>query len=158
NCVAVANPDQCDTDRDGYGNACDPDFDEDGQVTATDWSLLVRDRHAGRDSGRGTDMNCDGAVTDRDFPALHPPFGRDAHPGPSGLPWAGRAPCPPPCTGPACDRDGDGLLDRADDCTLVPNPRQCDADHDGYGNACDADFDENGRVDEADLAIFTADR
>ena len=39
-----------------------------------------------------------------------------------------------------------------DDCTLVPNPAQSDADHDGFGNACDPDFDENGVVNFGDLA------
>src|SRR4029450_10838462 len=56
NCAALPNPDQCDTDRDGYGNLCDPDFDEDGRITAGDFSQLVRDRRKGRDSGNGTDM------------------------------------------------------------------------------------------------------
>jgi hypothetical protein len=159
-CSLVPNPDQCDTDRDGYGNACDGDFDQNGRVDALDWSRLVRDRHAGVDSGRGTDMNCDGVVDGADFPALHPPFAsRGSAPGPSGLRCAGNAPCPLPCTGPTCDDDGDGRIDRADDCTQVANARQCDTDRDGYGNACDADFDENGVVDLGDFnAWFGSDR
>jgi hypothetical protein len=161
NCVAVANPDQCDTDRDGYGNACDPDFDENGRVDVADFAAyLARDRRTGRDSGRGTDMNCDGVVNTADFPALHAPFAQMAGaPGPSGLRCAGTAPCPTPCAGPTCDDDGDGVINRADNCTQVANPRQCDSDHDGFGNACDADFDENGRVDAVDYsAYFAADR
>lgn len=50
------------------------------------------------------------------------------------------------------DTDGDGILDVGDDCTLVSNPTQLDADHDGFGNACDPDFDENGVVNFGDLA------
>jgi len=50
------------------------------------------------------------------------------------------------------DTDGDGILDVGDDCTLVPNPTQLDADHDGFGNACDPDFDENSVVNFGDLA------
>jgi len=50
------------------------------------------------------------------------------------------------------DTDRDGILDVGDDCTLVPNPAQIDADRDGFGNACDPDFDENGVVNFGDLA------
>jgi cysteine-rich repeat protein len=160
NCELVPNPSQCDTDRDGYGNVCDPDFSQDGRVGAADFSQLVQDRHRRRDSGHGTDMNCDGTVDSADFPDLRPPFKADApRLGPSGLRCAGSAPCPEPCSGPTCDGDGDGLLERADDCTEVANARQCDTDQDGYGNACDADFDENGRVDAVDVnTYFVRDR
>ncbi|MBS1105486.1 MAG: hypothetical protein H6Q91_988 [Deltaproteobacteria bacterium] len=34
NCLELPNPDQRDTDGDGYGNLCDADFDNDGRVTA----------------------------------------------------------------------------------------------------------------------------
>jgi hypothetical protein len=157
NCLQVANPSQCDTDHDGYGNACDADFDENGRVDAVDLSrFLARDWRAGQDSGHGTDMNCDGVVDDDDFPGLRPPFKSTAAPGPSGLRCAGTVPCPVPCSGPTCDGDGDGLVERADNCTQVANPRQCDADRDGYGNACDGDFDENGRVDAADYENYFA--
>ncbi len=50
------------------------------------------------------------------------------------------------------DADGDGVPDAVDDCTLVENPTQLDADQDGFGNACDADFDQNGVVNAQDLA------
>jgi cysteine-rich repeat protein len=158
NCVGIANPSQCDTDHDGYGNLCDPDFDQDGRVDAGDLArYLARDRRSGKDSGRGTDMNCDGVVDDADFPGLRPPFARaGAALGPSGLRCAGTVPCPAPCSGPTCDADGDGLAERADNCTRVANPRQCDADHDGYGNSCDGDFDQNGRVDATDYSGWFA--
>src|SRR6185369_18086219 len=41
-CLLHANPSQLDTDRDGFGNACDPDFDQDGIVGASDRMLLVQ--------------------------------------------------------------------------------------------------------------------
>jgi uncharacterized protein (TIGR03790 family) len=39
NCIFVPNADQRDTDGDGYGNACDPDVNNDGIVT-TSWGVV----------------------------------------------------------------------------------------------------------------------
>jgi hypothetical protein len=52
------------------------------------------------------------------------------------------------------DTYGDGVTDDLDNCTLVPNPSQLDADGDGYGNACDADLNNSGTVTAADFAIM----
>jgi len=52
------------------------------------------------------------------------------------------------------DVDGDGVLDRIDNCTLVANSNQYDFDRDGYGNACDGDLSQNGRVDGDDFIIM----
>lgn len=54
------------------------------------------------------------------------------------------------------DADDDGVEDFADNCTLTPNPSQCDSDGDGFGNHCDADFNNSGFVNYADLARFRA--
>src|SRR5262245_51564982 len=40
NCLGVYNPDQLDTNQDGYGNACDADYDNDGVVEAPDFLLF----------------------------------------------------------------------------------------------------------------------
>ena len=53
------------------------------------------------------------------------------------------------------DTDKDGIYDDLDNCTKVPNPNQCDSDHDRYGNACDADFNNNGFVNEKDISLIT---
>ncbi len=39
NCTLVANPDQRDTNGDGYGNSCDPDINNDGVVNFADVSM-----------------------------------------------------------------------------------------------------------------------
>ncbi len=52
------------------------------------------------------------------------------------------------------DEDGDGVTDDVDNCTLVANPRQLDANGDGFGNACDADLNNDCTVDFADLALL----
>ena len=44
------------------------------------------------------------------------------------------------------DLDGDGVPNRSDNCSEIPNAEQRDTNGDGYGNACDADFDGDGRV------------
>lgn len=52
------------------------------------------------------------------------------------------------------DTDGDGVDDTTDNCRLVANPSQLDADLDGYGNRCDGDLNNSGSVNAADLALF----
>ena len=78
------------------------------------------------------------------------------------------------------DLDGDGILDSADNCVIIPNPEQedtldgdgvgdaCDncqllantnqrdSNADGFGNACDADFNGDGIVNLADFGLFRA--
>jgi hypothetical protein len=71
NCVLAPNRSQIDTDADGLGNACDCDFDGDGQCTNQDLADWVGNYSAGVDTGLGTDMNGDGIVNLIDyFPLL----------------------------------------------------------------------------------------
>jgi len=53
---------------------------------------------------------------------------------------------------PVDDGDGDGVLDRRDDCRELANPSQRDSDGDGFGDGCDPDFDQDGVVGIADAA------
>ncbi len=40
NCILTANPWQTDTDEDGYGNYCDPDFNNDGIINFADLAMF----------------------------------------------------------------------------------------------------------------------
>jgi len=61
------------------------------------------------------------------------------------------------------DADGDGRLDRDDNCIEVANgplsgPNdQIDGDADGYGNVCDCDFNQDGSCNIDDFAAFLSD-
>jgi hypothetical protein len=55
---------------------------------------------------------------------------------------------------PAPDTDGDAAQDPLDNCTLVANPTQLDANADGYGNICDADINNSGTVTTADFGLL----
>ncbi|MEM9058571.1 MAG: LamG-like jellyroll fold domain-containing protein, partial [Pseudomonadota bacterium] len=64
NCLDVPNPAQRDTDGDGYGNFCDPDFNNDCAVNALDLAQL-RELYFTDDAE--TDLNGDGAVNALDL-------------------------------------------------------------------------------------------
>ncbi len=54
----------------------------------------------------------------------------------------------------AIDSDGDAVDDPYDNCALLQNTDQTDADFDDIGNACDGDFDQNGASGTADFGVF----
>lgn len=54
------------------------------------------------------------------------------------------------------DTDADGVVDSLDNCPLVSNADQLDADADGAGDACDPDDDNDGVLDEADNCPLVA--
>lgn len=81
NCTLVANPSQRDTNGDGFGNACDPDLNDDGIVNFIDFSLWTPFFNSADDGI--ADFNGDGLVNFIDL-ALYPEFFL-LPPGPSGL-------------------------------------------------------------------------
>ncbi|MBP7147527.1 MAG: thrombospondin type 3 repeat-containing protein [Acidobacteria bacterium] len=65
NCPAVANPSQQDTDRDGSGNSCDTDDDNDGLLDANDNCPLAANVDQADQDGDGSGDACD-PCTDAD--------------------------------------------------------------------------------------------
>ncbi len=59
NCMGIDNPDQRDTDGDGYGNMCDPDLNNDGAINFLDLGIL---KSVFFSSNADADLNGDGAV------------------------------------------------------------------------------------------------
>jgi hypothetical protein len=96
NCLTVANSSQRDSDRDGFGNDCDADFDADGIVDFDDWVAVERSLGATLGSPlyrEELDVEGDGVIGIPDHTAVAIAFGE--RPGPSGLGCAGLTPCGP---------------------------------------------------------------
>ena len=99
NCSTVPNgpndaSNQADTNQDGFGNACDPDYDNNGATTTTDFNTFFA-------SFTGTfnpdaDHDSNGATTTVDFTTFFDYFSNGNAPaGPSGRSCAGTIPCLP---------------------------------------------------------------
>jgi FG-GAP repeat len=82
NCIDVSNADQRDTDADGFGNACDADFNDDCNVDFADLQLMKTAFF--RTGDLDADLNGDGSVNFADLGILKQGF--FAPPGPSGVP------------------------------------------------------------------------
>lgn len=137
NCITptAVNANQCDADGDGYGNWCDPDYDNDGGVTPADFGVFLVALQSGTPGSPPIeDHTCDGSVSPEDFGRFLAHYG--GSPGPSGLSCAGTSPC--------LESDTDGIPDHQDNCTEIANLDQLDSDSDGFGNACDFDLDNDG--------------
>ena len=80
NCLGVFNPDQRDTDGDGFGNRCDADLNNDGAVNFADLAIF-RTRFA--TSNPDADFNGDGVVNFQDLAIFTGLFGK--RPGPSAV-------------------------------------------------------------------------
>ena len=89
NCLDVRNGDQRDTDRDGYGNICDADKNNDDIVDFLDLGVM-KSRFFTADPD--CDLNGDGTVDFLDLGLMKAQFFQP--PGPSGLDCAGTIPCP----------------------------------------------------------------
>jgi hypothetical protein len=97
NCLVAPNGprhapnNQCDTDQDGYGNACDADVNNDFAVGIPDFGTWTA-QFGLMGADLVADTNCDGGVGIPDFGTFTVDFGSSV--GPSGLSCAGTTPCP----------------------------------------------------------------
>jgi len=83
-CPLHADPAQVDSDGDGYGNACDPDYDNDGAVGNPDFAALLRafgTRRGDEGYDPAVDANADGAIGNPDYAIFRSFFGRAPGPG-----------------------------------------------------------------------------
>lgn len=84
NCILMYNPSQLDSDRDGFGNVCDGDFDNNGVVNANDHVIMQFVYGLSADSSTlaaAADLNGSGIVSAQDELRLRIMMG--SAPGPS---------------------------------------------------------------------------
>jgi hypothetical protein len=124
NCPGVPNGGQANSDQDRFGDACDPDRDNDGlkdQLDPLEDIGWERVRAASPSSGREA-ATLDAAPDDSDND------GRNNN--------------------VDSDDDNDGVIDASDNCALVNSANRADADSDGRGDICDPD-DDNDMVSDS---------
>jgi len=95
NCLGIANADQTDSNLDGFGNACDADYDLSGSVGLSDFSIFSAAYGASSSDDHydtRADHNADGNIGLLDFAVFSQRWGNPS--GPSGLTCAGSVPCP----------------------------------------------------------------
>ena len=139
NCVADANADQADLDRDGKGDACDADVDGDGTPNGSDAFPRDPAESSDRDGdtiGDNADRFPDDPKESADADADGIGDGADncktnANADQADLDSDGK--------GDACDADddGDGVNDDTDNAPRTPNADQQDLDDDGVGDVID---------------------
>ncbi len=173
NCPETYNPEQVDLDHDGLGDACQfpaaPDgltIDPAGGEAILTWTPLPD--VAGYAVYRSSSVDPTPRYLGLGYPSAVVPEYHDAEAGFGSVHYEIRAvnrlgqEGPPARISRSGDSDGDDVPDDQDNCILVPNVDQADAnagkDDDSslpgvqhYGDACDADLDDDGLVGPSDF-------
>ncbi|NND61327.1 MAG: hypothetical protein HKN49_13800 [Gammaproteobacteria bacterium] len=84
NCQLLANPSQCNSDGDRFGNHCDADFTNDGIINSFDLTVMRSSFGTSMpDPYHEADLNCNGTVNSFDLSLMRQMFG--GAPGPSAI-------------------------------------------------------------------------